>query len=108
MGKCSARMADLGRARLAQLGLDGVKAPMLRDQMCKSCACQRGSVPNGCLGVDLRRAIFAEREACETACRAVVHRPIEGASDDYMDGKEMALVQCQRAILARNKTEETK
>ena len=49
MGKNTSRMAELGRARLAALGLDGAKAPMLRDEMCKSCACQPGSVPNGCL-----------------------------------------------------------
>lgn len=49
MGKNAAKLAELGCARLAALGLDGVKAPMLRGEMCKSCACQPGSVPNGCL-----------------------------------------------------------
>ena len=49
MGKNAARMAELGRARLEALGLDGAAAPMLRADMCKSCACQPGSVPNGCL-----------------------------------------------------------
>lgn len=53
MGKSAARMAELGRARLAALGLDGVQAPMLRAEMCKSCACQPGSVPNGCLQTQL-------------------------------------------------------
>lgn len=26
-----------------------MKLPMLRDEMCKTCACQPGAVPNGCL-----------------------------------------------------------
>lgn len=53
MGKNASRMAELGRARLAALGLDGVQAPMMRAEMCKSCACQPGSVPNGCLQTQL-------------------------------------------------------
>lgn len=53
MGKNAARMAELGQARLESLGLDGAQAPMLRSEMCKSCACQPGSVPNGCLQTQL-------------------------------------------------------
>lgn len=49
MGKNAARLADQGRQRLQALGLDSVKAPMLRDSMCKTCACRLGTVPNGCL-----------------------------------------------------------
>jgi hypothetical protein len=49
MGENATRLAELGRARLAELGLDGLKGPGLREEMCKSCACQLGSVPNGCL-----------------------------------------------------------
>ena len=49
MGKNAARLAEIGKARLVELGLDGAKAPMLRDSMCKTCACKLGSVPNGCL-----------------------------------------------------------
>lgn len=49
MGKSAARLADLGRARLAEMGLDGLNGPGLRSEMCKTCACQPGSVPNGCL-----------------------------------------------------------
>ena len=48
MGKNAARLAELGRATLAELGLNAVSAPMLRDEMCKSCACRLGTVPNGC------------------------------------------------------------
>lgn len=49
MGASAARLAELGRQRLQALGLDNVQAPTLRDAMCKTCACQPGSVPNGCL-----------------------------------------------------------
>jgi hypothetical protein len=53
MGRSTARIAELGRARLVALGLDAVKAPGLRDEMCKSCACRAGTVPNGCLTTQL-------------------------------------------------------
>lgn len=53
MGKAAARLAKLGRDRLVEMGLDGVKGPGLRDEMCKTCACQPGSVPNGCLQTQL-------------------------------------------------------
>lgn len=53
MGKSAARLADLGLKRLQHLGLDTVSAPMLRDEMCKSCACRPGTVPNGCLQTQL-------------------------------------------------------
>lgn len=49
MGKNATKLAELGRARLAEMGLDGLAGPGLRGEMCKSCACQPGSVPNGCL-----------------------------------------------------------
>lgn len=49
MGKNAARLADLGRQRLRALGLASVKAPLLREAMCKTCACRLGTVPNGCL-----------------------------------------------------------
>jgi hypothetical protein len=53
MGKSAARMAELGRARLEAMGLDSVNAPMLRAEMCKTCACRPGVVPNGCLQTQL-------------------------------------------------------
>lgn len=53
MGKNAARLAELGRARLETLGLGDMKAPMLRDEMCKTCACRPGVVPNGCLQTQL-------------------------------------------------------
>jgi hypothetical protein len=49
MGKNAARLAELGARRLAADGLTNLNLPMLRDEMCKSCACQHESVPNGCL-----------------------------------------------------------
>lgn len=53
LGRSTARLAELGRAHLVALGLGAVNAPGLRDDMCKSCACQPGSVPNGCLQTQL-------------------------------------------------------
>ena len=49
MGKNSARLAELGRKRLEADGLLNLGLPMLRDDMCKTCACQPNTVPNGCL-----------------------------------------------------------
>lgn len=49
MGKSAARLAELGRTRLVKMGLADVKGPGLRDEMCKTCACRPGTVPNGCL-----------------------------------------------------------
>jgi hypothetical protein len=49
MGKNAARMAELGLMQLKSMGLDAVRGPGLRDEMCKTCACRLGVVPNGCL-----------------------------------------------------------
>jgi hypothetical protein len=53
LGKSAARLAELGRVRLEAAGLTGLKLPALRDEKCKTCACQPGSVPNGCLQTEL-------------------------------------------------------
>lgn len=53
MGKNASRLAELGLIRLQQIGLDALRAPMLRDEMCKTCACRLGVVPNGCLQTQL-------------------------------------------------------
>jgi hypothetical protein len=53
MGKNAVRLAELGRKRLDALGLSNVKAPRLRESMCKSCACRANTVPNGCLQTQL-------------------------------------------------------
>lgn len=49
MGSNAVRLAELGRARLEALGLENLSGPTLRGEMCSTCACQPGSVPNGCL-----------------------------------------------------------
>jgi hypothetical protein len=49
MGKNAARLVKLGQIRLEADGLTDLNMPMLRDEMCKSCACQPETVPNGCL-----------------------------------------------------------
>ena len=49
-----------------------------------------------------RLLIQAERAACIEACDAVDAGPFVGAHEEYLAGKEMAVKQCLRAILARN------
>ena len=73
MGKNAARLAELGRARLVEMGLDGVKGPGLRDEMCKTCACQPGSVPNGCLQTQMD-FLKAAAEGRPFQC----HSPLDG------------------------------
>lgn len=73
MGKSIARLAELGRTQLVKMGLDGVKGPGLRDEMCKTCACQPGTVPNGCLQTQmdfLKAAAEGKRFQC--------HSPLDG------------------------------
>jgi hypothetical protein len=53
MGKNAARLAELGFRRLQSIGLDALSAPMLRNEMCKTCACRPGVAPNGCLQTQL-------------------------------------------------------
>lgn len=53
LGRISAMAADSGRQRLEAHGLTGAGLPALRQDMCRSCACRPGSVPNGCLQTQL-------------------------------------------------------
>jgi hypothetical protein len=53
LGSVSARLAEQGHQRLATLGVAKVQAPALRGEMCVSCACRPGTVPNGCLQTQL-------------------------------------------------------
>lgn len=53
MGRNATRLAALGLQRLQAEGLADVHAPMLRNDMCKTCACQPNTVPNGCLQTQL-------------------------------------------------------
>lgn len=49
MGRNATLLAELGYRRLKASGLTNLNAPTVRDHMCKTCACQPGKVPNGCL-----------------------------------------------------------
>ena len=49
-----------------------------------------------------RLLIQAERAACVEACKKITCWGISGATDDYMEGKEMAAQQCGWTISARN------
>jgi len=73
MGQNASRMAELGRARLIEMGLDGLKGGSLRGEMCKTCACQPGSVPNGCLQTQLD-LLKAAHEGKPFLC----HAPMDG------------------------------
>lgn len=73
LGKSAARLAELGGARLAEMGLADVQGPRLRDDMCKTCACQLGSVPNGCLQTQLD-FLKAAAEGTPFLC----HAPLDG------------------------------
>lgn len=53
MGKSSSRLAERGLQRMEAEGLTNLGLPMLRDDMCQSCACKPGTVPNGCLQTQL-------------------------------------------------------
>jgi len=53
IGKNVSRLSDLGFNRLKKMGLESVRAPSLREDMCKTCACRLGTVPNGCLQTQL-------------------------------------------------------
>lgn len=48
LGKVSSRLAKIGRQVIESIGADG-KIPNVRDDVCPSCACREGTVPNGCL-----------------------------------------------------------
>lgn len=53
MGSCAAKLAERGSEILSSKGLADVNHPAFRDEMCKSCACRLGTVPNGCLQTQL-------------------------------------------------------
>jgi len=73
MGYSAVRLAELGSRRLAEMGLDDVQGPGLRAEMCKTCACQAGSVPNGCLQTQLD-FLKAAAEGKPFLC----HAPLDG------------------------------
>ena len=53
MGRNAARMAALGQIRLKAMGLENHSVPAVRSEMCPTCACREGTVPNGCLQTQL-------------------------------------------------------
>lgn len=53
LGQSTSRLAECGRKRLEAAGLADMKLDTLRDDMCKTCACRPGVVPNGCLQTQL-------------------------------------------------------
>ena len=48
LGTLSAQLHRIGRAKLVDAGLVDLNLPAVRDEMCASCACRTGTVPNGC------------------------------------------------------------
>ena len=73
MGESAARLAALGLQRLQALGLADVEGPGHRVEMCKTCACQRGSVPNGCVQTQMD-FLKAASEGRPFLC----HAPMDG------------------------------
>lgn len=67
LGRVTARAAERGRALLASLGLVDLNLPGARDEMCASCACRAGTVPNGCLQTQLdflKSVVQGDRFCC--------------------------------------------
>lgn len=73
MGRISAGLAEFGRQRIEAAGLAGVSVPTVRDKMCASCACKRGTVPNGCpqTQIDFMKSVV---EGVPFLC----HAPMDG------------------------------
>lgn len=49
LGRVMSRLAERGRELLGAMGLLNLNLPGARDEMCATCACRPGTVPNGCL-----------------------------------------------------------
>jgi hypothetical protein len=73
MGRSAARLAELGRKRLEAAGLTDMRLDTLRDDMCKTCACRPGVVPNGCMQTQLD-LLKAAAEGKPFLC----HAPMDG------------------------------
>lgn len=73
LGKSAARLAELGHRRLQATGLADSVSTDFADDMCSSCACRPGSVPNGCLQtqLDFLKAVIDGR-------RFYCHSPLDG------------------------------
>src|SRR5690348_12045396 len=59
LGAYMALLANEGRRRLNELGVASLETPGSRGEMCASCACREGTVPNGCAQtqMDLLKAV---------------------------------------------------
>lgn len=59
LGKYMALLANEGRRRLDEVGILSLETPGSRGEMCASCACRDGTVPNGCAQtqMDLLKAV---------------------------------------------------
>lgn len=72
LGALAARLAELGR-RLVDVAIAGLDVPMVRNEMCASCACRQGTVPNGCAQTQmdlLKSAVEGKPFLC--------HAPMDG------------------------------
>jgi len=73
LGKCTAKLAEHGRSILKAKGLTNLNLPAVRDEMCATCACRAGTVPNGCLQtqMDFMKAVVqGDKFLC--------HSPLDG------------------------------
>jgi hypothetical protein len=67
IGRATALAAERGHALLASKGLVDLNLPGVRDEMCASCACRAGTVPNGCLQTQLdfiKSVVQGDRFCC--------------------------------------------
>lgn len=66
LGKYMALLATEGRRKLAELGIPSLETPGSRGEMCASCACREGTVPNGCLQtqMDVLKAVVEAGRFC--------------------------------------------
>jgi hypothetical protein len=53
LGALTSKMHDKGIQILAAEGLNNLDLPTVRKEMCASCACRAGTVPNGCAQTQL-------------------------------------------------------
>lgn len=67
LGQFSAAAAARGNDALRRAGLLPHRMPGARDEMCASCACRAGTIPNGCMQTQLdflKTVIEGERFLC--------------------------------------------
>lgn len=72
LGLFMSKLAELGRKLLKTKGLE-LDLPVMRDDMCASCACRAGTIPNGCLQTQfdiLKTVIDGKKFLC--------HAPLDG------------------------------